>query len=312
MEFPIAIAVFFVAHWVLSVFFQTFFLHRYAAHKMFTVSPRMEKFFYLCTYLTQGSSFLNPRAYAILHRMHHAYSDTPKDPHSPIQNPNVFKMMWHTKDIYVGVKNGTYPVEERFEGDVPSWPALERISNTWASPIAWGVGYTLFYVAFATSPWLFLLLPIHFLMGPIHGAIVNWCGHKYGYRNFDSTDDSKNTLVFDFLTLGELFQNNHHKYGMRPNFGVRWFEIDPAWQVIRVLDKVGLIELKGKHTLRHGVEKPRAPAPVATPGVEPALESATTPAFQHAKALPAPRVVAAAAAAAAASIANMAASQPPA
>ena len=30
----------------------------------------------------------------------------------------------------------------------------------------------------------FLLLPVHFLMGPFHGAIVNWAGHKYGYRNF--------------------------------------------------------------------------------------------------------------------------------
>ena len=47
--------------------------------------------------------------------------------------------------------------------------------------------YTAFYVAFAPHWSLFLLLPVHFLMGPIHGAIVNWCGHKYGYRNFDTT-----------------------------------------------------------------------------------------------------------------------------
>ena len=50
---------------------------------MFTMSKGWERFFYLCTYVTQGSSFLSPRGYAILHRMHHAFSDTPKDPHSP-------------------------------------------------------------------------------------------------------------------------------------------------------------------------------------------------------------------------------------
>ena len=80
-------------------------------------------------------------------------------------------------------------------------------------------------------------------MGPIHGAIVNWCGHKYGYANFDNGDNSRNTLVFDFVTMGELFQNNHHKYGSSPNFAVRWFELDPCYQVMRVLSAVGIIEL---------------------------------------------------------------------
>src|SRR5580658_1348377 len=71
---PLVIAIFFVAHWQISVFFQTFFLHRYGAHRMFTMSKGWERFFHLCTYMTQGSSYLCPRAYAILHRMHHAYS----------------------------------------------------------------------------------------------------------------------------------------------------------------------------------------------------------------------------------------------
>jgi stearoyl-CoA desaturase (delta-9 desaturase) len=82
-------------------------------------------------------------------------------------------------------------------------------------------------------------------MGPIHGAIVNWCGHKYGYRNFDTRDLSRNTLPFDFLTLGELFQNNHHKAGMAPNFAVRWFEVDPAYLVIRTLAAMGVVQFTG-------------------------------------------------------------------
>ena len=79
-----AIALFFLVHWHLSVFCQTFFLHRYGAHSQFTMGPRWQRFFYLLTYVSQGASFLHPRAYAILHRMHHAYSDTERDPHSPI------------------------------------------------------------------------------------------------------------------------------------------------------------------------------------------------------------------------------------
>ena len=79
-------------------------------------------------------------------------------------------------------------------------------------------------------------------MGPIHGAIVNWCGHRYGYKNFDNGDQSRNTLILDFLTVGELFQNNHHKFGQSPNFAVRWFEIDPTYQVMRVLAWLGIID----------------------------------------------------------------------
>lgn len=237
------ILVFFGAHWVLSVFFQTFFLHRYGAHKQFTMSKRWERFFHLCTYLAQGSSFLSARGYAILHRMHHAFSDTEKDPHSPENYSNVFTMMWATKHRYDAFAYRREAPEPRFEKDVPDWPALDRVSQSWVARVAWIAAYTAFYAAFAHG-WLWVLLPAHFVMGPIHGAIVNWCGHRYGYRNYDSDDVSRNTLVFDFLTLGELFQNNHHKHAMRPNFGVRWFEIDPTYHVMRLFAWLGIIAMK--------------------------------------------------------------------
>ena len=45
----------------------------------------------------------------------------------------------------------------------------------------------------------------------------------------------RNTLVVDFVTMGELFQNNHHKYGQRANFANRWFEVDPTFAIMKVL-----------------------------------------------------------------------------
>jgi stearoyl-CoA desaturase (Delta-9 desaturase) len=236
-----AIAIFFVAHSTLSVFFQSFFLHRYAAHRMFTMSRRWERVMYLATFFAQGSSFLSPRGYAILHRMHHAFSDTEKDPHSPHHYPSPWKMMVRTWGVYDGLVKGRAVADKKFDGGYPTWPALDRLAASWVTRVAWGTGYTLFYLAFATAWWQFLLLPMHYLMGPVHGLIVNWCGHKYGYRNFESDDRSRNTLVFDFITLGELFQNNHHRFGMSPNFAVRWFEVDPTYQVMRVLAAAGII-----------------------------------------------------------------------
>jgi stearoyl-CoA desaturase (delta-9 desaturase) len=258
------VLVFFVLHWQLSVFFQTFFLHRYGAHRQFSMSKGWERFFHLCTYLSQGSSFLSPRGYAILHRMHHAYSDTERDPHSPWNFSNAFSMMLATKKTYDDYAYRRVDPEPRFEGGTPEWPLVDRVGQSWVMRAFWIAAYTLFYVKFATSPWLFVLLPMHFVMGPIHGAIVNWCGHKYGYRNFDNGDKSLNTLVFDFVTLGELFQNNHHKFGMSPNFAARRFELDPTYQVMRLMALVGIIDLRGAQRMRYPAERP-APAPVTLP-----------------------------------------------
>jgi stearoyl-CoA desaturase (delta-9 desaturase) len=246
----VIIVAFFVAHWQLSVFFQTFYLHRYGAHKQFTMSKGWERFFHFCTYVFQGSSFLSPRAYAILHRMHHAYSDTPKDPHSPLNYKNVVVMMLATKKQYDDFAYRRVEPEPRFEGGLPDWPMIDRLSQSWIGRIAWGGAYVLFYATFVTAPWMWLLLPAHFVMGPIHGAIVNWCGHKYGYRNFDNGDASLNTLPFDFLTAGELFQNNHHKYAMSPNFAARKFELDPTYQVMRLFNAVGIIDMNGAQVMR--------------------------------------------------------------
>ncbi len=241
----VACLIFFFAHWYLSLFSQTIFLHRYAAHKMFDMSPIMERIFYFLTWVTQGSSYLSPRAYAILHRMHHAYSDTEKDPHSPHHSSNVFTMMWQTAKIYNSfVYADSSKVEERWVKDTPYWGFMERLGDNWISRIGWGVGYSLFYIFFNDNHWwLFLLLPVHFLMGPVHGAIVNWFGHKLGYSNFDNNDKSKNTLIIDVVAGGELFQNNHHKHADAPNFAMKWYEFDPSYQLLRLMNFLRIIKL---------------------------------------------------------------------
>ena len=246
------ILAFFAVHWQLSVFVQTFFLHRYGAHRMFTMSHGWERFFHLLTYVSQGSGYLSPRGYAILHRMHHAFSDTEKDPHSPIFHTNAMAMMLKTKHIYDGFAYGKVQPEPRFEGGYPEWDALDKLGQNWFARIGWGAAYVLFYMAFVQDMWLYALLPVHFILGPVHGAIVNWGGHKYGYRNYDDVPDvSVNSLPFDFLTGGELFQNNHHKFGASVNFAARKWELDPTYPVIRVLAAVGIITLKNEQKMRY-------------------------------------------------------------
>ena len=253
---------FFIAHWYLSLFFQTFFLHRYAAHKAFTMSPFMEKVFFVLTWIFQGSNYLSAYGYGVMHRMHHAFADTPNDPHSPKYDESIFKMMWKTKTIYSDITNKKVEVDKRFTDGVPQWQAFDSFARSWVSRLVWGASYFAVYWIYADAWWLWLLLPAQFLLSPIHGAIINWFAHIYGYRNFEVGDTSKNFLPFDFLMMGESYHNNHHKHGSRANFGgIRWHEIDPTYQVIKLLNFVGAIKVaKQKEVKLEKVNKKKVAA----------------------------------------------------
>ena len=179
-----------------------------------------------------------------MHRMHHAFADTENDPHSPKYDETIWNMMWKTKTIYSAIANGTMIVDKRFTEGVPKWEAFDKIARSWPSRVFWGAAYVSMYYFFAPVWWLWLLLPLQFLMSPIHGAIINWFAHKYGYRNFPVGDTSRNFLPVDFLMMGESYHNNHHKNGSRANFGgIRWHEIDPTYLVMKLLHNVGIIKI---------------------------------------------------------------------
>src|ERR1700712_4165154 len=126
----IAILLFFVGHWFLSLFFHSFFLHRFASHKMYHTSRNWERVFYGATWFAQGSSFLIPRAYGIMHRMHHTYSDTEKDPHSPHFFEDVWHMMLHTSKIFNGFSSGKELPEAQFTKEyLPVWDKLDRLGD---------------------------------------------------------------------------------------------------------------------------------------------------------------------------------------
>ncbi len=203
----------------------------------------------------QGSSYMSPRAYAIMHRMHHAYTDTEKDPHSPGYSSNVFKMMSRTNKFYMGIYKGTLQVDDKFMKNIPDWPAFDKWALTWKSSVLWSLIYISYYIIFATAWWMFLLIPVHILMGPVHGTIINWFAHKYGYTNFKVNNTSKNLLPIDFLMLGESYHNNHHKFPSRINFGgIKWHEIDPVYPVIRLFDRLGVVKIKDRSLKLEEVE----------------------------------------------------------
>lgn len=233
----------FVIQWYVAVFMQSFYLHRFAAHGMITMSLFWSRFFYLITTVVQGPSFINPRAYAILHTLHHGYSDTEKDPHSPHHTKNVVHMIYQTFHIYTDIRkrkiHQTFPIKR----PCVDWDFFENINHTRLMRVALIVLYFSLYWQLADSPWIWLLFPVHCFIGPLQGALVNWCGHKYGYVNFNEVkDQSRNTLKVDFLCFGELYQNNHHKYPKDIDFAQRQGEKDWGLVVLEQLGKLGIIQ----------------------------------------------------------------------
>jgi stearoyl-CoA desaturase (Delta-9 desaturase) len=238
------IIIFFVTHWYLSLAAQTLFLHRYAAHGYFQLSDRGEKVAYWLNLIFQGSSYLSPYAYGILHKAHHSYSDTEKDPHSPNQHTSPISMMIHTAKEYIAIYNHDHSLNKVFTPHVKEWKKFDRIASSWPVRIMFGAAYFAFYYKFAPHWAFYLLLPIHFVMGPIHGLIVNWCGHKYGYRNKNTPDLSTNTLPVDLFLMGELYQNNHHGFPNDMKFSKKWWEVDLGYCCLRLF---GLTQEKAEH-----------------------------------------------------------------
>ncbi|MFL3660412.1 MAG: acyl-CoA desaturase [Polaribacter sp.] len=238
------IVIFVLVLWYGGLFFQSFFLHRYAAHQVFTMSKTMERISFILTWFFQGSSYLSAYGYGIMHRMHHAYTDTEKDPHSPSHDPNLFAMMWKTKTIYQDINDQNIAVDAKFTKNVPQWKSFDAFASSRFSRLLWISFYIVFFAYFTTALWQWALLPVALLMAPIHGVIINWFAHIYGYVNYKMSNTSKNLFPFDFLMMGEGYHNNHHKHASSANFGVKWHEIDVTYVIMRLLHVLGCIQLK--------------------------------------------------------------------
>lgn len=140
-----AIIIFILVLWYGGLFFQTFFLHRYAAHQTFSMSKFMEKLTYVLTWVFQGSSYLSAYGYGIMHRIHHAYTDTENDPHSPKYDKTLFAMMWKTKKIYQDINKGRIKVEEKFTTNVPQWKSFDLFASSIFSRVLWAAVYIAFF-----------------------------------------------------------------------------------------------------------------------------------------------------------------------
>lgn len=177
--------------------------HRYFTHKSFTTSTFKEKIMSFFAVLSTTGSTLE---YVSVHRYHHANSDNGKDIHSP-HEIGYWRSFWHWyKEDPSKLANG-YLIK-----DLLRKPFLLTQHKYY------------FYIIFVYLVLLALIDYNLIIFCYIIPAGFSWWSsavlslplhiNSHGYRNFDTSDQTVNSLLYNWLTLGEGLHNNHHA---RPN-----------------------------------------------------------------------------------------------
>ena len=221
--------------------------HRLFTHRAFdTPRPVRRLLAVLGCMNAQGA----PIVWAAQHRMHHACSDGPGDPHSPHQDRKpgflgALRGLWHSH--FGHVFNQTSSIEpERYVPDLERDPFLQGLEKWSALVVVLGG-----VLPFAAG-WLISGTWIGGLTGLLWGflvrlfvvthpaAAVNSVCHIFGSRRFAIADRSGNVAWLAPLTLGESWHHNHHAFPTSARHGLKWWEFDPSWLVIWTMERLGL------------------------------------------------------------------------
>jgi len=215
----------------------TIYLHRHQAHRSLDLHWLPAHFFRLWLWLTTG---MTTKAWAAIHRKHHAKCESEEDPHSP-QVMGIKTVFWQGAELYRREANNAETLRKYGHGTPDDW-----LENHVYAYFPWqGVGVMLvidlaLFGAIGLTVWAVQMLWI-----PVTAAgVINGIGHYWGYRNFEAPDASTNISPWGIIIGGEELHNNHHTYPTSAKLSVKPFEFDIGWLYIRILETFGLATVK--------------------------------------------------------------------
>jgi stearoyl-CoA desaturase (delta-9 desaturase) len=218
-----------VASYYLRMFAITAGFHRYFSHRAYRLS-RVSQF--LLAFLGQTSAQKGVLWWASNHRHHHKYSDRPEDIHSPVQNGFWWSHIgWILSGLYDETDYSRIP-------DLAKFPELRWLNrNQYAATMVYAVAL---YLAFG---WTGLVYG-YFLSTVLlwHGTFtINSLMHLFGRRVFPTADQSRNSMIFALITMGEGWHNNHHYYPISAAQGFTWWQVDMSFSLLWLGEKIGLV-----------------------------------------------------------------------
>ncbi len=215
----------------------TLYLHRSQAHRALDLHPVLAHFFRFWLWLTTAT---NTKAWAAIHRKHHAKCETEQDPHSP-QTRGIKAVLWTGAELYQAEAKNQETLDRYGQGTPDDW--IERHLYTPYPNV--GISLVLL-INFALFGFLGITVwAVQMAWIPFWAAgVINGLAHYVGYRNFDYPDASTNLYPLAFIVGGEELHNNHHTYPTSAKFSMHWFEFDIGWMYITILSALGLAKVR--------------------------------------------------------------------
>jgi len=238
-----------LGHFIFGMLGITVGYHRLLTHRGFTCPRWFER-----TLTTLGLCNLqdSPARWVAIHRMHHRFSDQQADPHSPLVSflwGHIGWVVYQHKVLDHTVLYAPYVPDILRD---PYYRRLEQ-KNGWffvyiahaiviiavGALVGFLTGGPVEALRYAAS-WAVWAVSIRTVF-VLHGTwTVNSLTHLFGYRNYETRDQSTNNWFVALISHGEGWHNNHHAEPRAASHGHRWWEFDMSWWVIRTLEAVGL------------------------------------------------------------------------
>jgi stearoyl-CoA desaturase (delta-9 desaturase) len=197
--------------------------HRYFSHR----SYKLNRFWQFCfAFLAQTSGQKGALWWAAHHRDHHLYSDRKEDLHSPVHEGFWWSHLgWILSDEYDHY-------DPKRIADLVKYPELRWLDKYHLVPTIL-YGAAIYYIGgYAAFVWGYLVATVVLYHGTF---LINSLAHIWGTRRFATPDESRNNFWLALVTLGEGWHNNHHFFMSSTRQGIRWWEVDITYYMLKML-----------------------------------------------------------------------------
>jgi stearoyl-CoA desaturase (Delta-9 desaturase) len=239
-----------VGMWGLTMVGMSVGLHRYFAHRAFKTNQTIRNILAILGCMSAQGPLIS---WVAVHRRHHECSDKIGDPHSP--NSTLYgygdgflgtlRGLWHA---HVGwLTNHDYPSPVYYAPELLRDQTITKINRYYVFWIILGLLIPAFIGGIIERSWIGAFQgflwggPVRMFVVDNSVLSINSFSHVYGNQAFDAGDNSRNNPWLAIPTFGESWQNNHHAFESSAALGLKWWQIDLGYGLIRGLQTLGLV-----------------------------------------------------------------------